>query len=85
VKNCDTPLQEMEEAIAENDNSKLIDAAHLLRGSAANLKLNPIAELAKRIEQSSLNREKMDYTAMVREMKTMLMQVKKEIKEVLEG
>jgi PAS domain S-box-containing protein len=85
VKNCDTPLQEMEEAIAENDNSKLIDAAHLLRGSAANLRLNPIAELAKRIEQSSLNREKMDYTAMVREMKTMLMQVKKEIKEVLEG
>ncbi|MCX6073294.1 MAG: response regulator [Campylobacterales bacterium] len=85
VKTCDAPLQSMKEAVEEGEYSKLFDSAHLLRGSASNLRLNPISELAHQIEKSHSKRENTDYRTLLRKLTFMIEQVKKEIKVVVEG
>jgi len=84
VKTCDAPMERMKEALREGAYTKLFDAAHLLRGSASNLRLNPISELAHQIEESSSKRDAIDYLTLLQKLTSMIEQVKKEIDTVIE-
>jgi len=53
LEQIDTLLQEMHSACMRNDHTGLSKAAHRLKGSAATLGLQPLAEAAKRIEYSA--------------------------------
>jgi HPt (histidine-containing phosphotransfer) domain-containing protein len=54
-KNAATSLEEMQKMIDENNMQGVADAAHAIKGSAGNLKLNDIYTLAMTIEMAAKN------------------------------
>lgn len=54
-KNAATSLEEMQKMIDENNMQGVVDAAHAIKGSAGNLKLNDIYTLAMTIEMAAKN------------------------------
>jgi len=82
-KTCDAPLEKMKNALEEDDKKGLVDAAHLLRGSAANLRLTHIAKLAHTIEESDEKCTKEEYISRIAVLETMVAQVKNEIEEII--
>ena len=61
-KNAATSLEEMEATIADNNMQGIVDSAHAIKGSAGNLKLTDIYELAMSIEMAAKNAEEMDFS-----------------------
>ena len=56
-------LVSLKSAIENNDYENIIQASHSIKGSAANLTLMDISEIAKEIETSARNNLEIDYQA----------------------
>jgi HPt (histidine-containing phosphotransfer) domain-containing protein len=69
-------LEDMQEAIENNDKEKLSQAAHSLKGSSSTLQLTEIAELAKEIELSAKNNENIDYQNQYEQLKELINNIK---------
>lgn len=62
-KNAATSLKEMQTMIAEQNMQGIADAAHAIKGSAGNLKLDNIYNHALMIEMAAKQSEDLDYAA----------------------
>ena len=62
---ADNSIDKLKEAIAENDLDTAFEAAHALKGVAANLSLTPISDPAVEITELLRNRTEMDYSELV--------------------
>ena len=60
-KNATTSLEEMQAMIIQKDIKGIINSAHAIKGSAGNLKLNDIYQLAMRIEVAAIDSEDINY------------------------
>jgi HPt (histidine-containing phosphotransfer) domain-containing protein len=69
-------LNDIKEAIENNDKEKLSQAAHSLKGSSSTLQLTEIAELAKEIEFSAKNNENIDYQNQYEQLKELINNIK---------
>ncbi len=54
-------LQLLKTAIKDNDMENIFKSAHSIKGSSANLTLYTISNIAKEIEQSARNMQRIDY------------------------
>ena len=61
MKNVMTLLEKMNGMIQENNLQGIIDTAHAIKGSAGNLKLDEIANLAKEIEIMAITKSNESY------------------------
>jgi HPt (histidine-containing phosphotransfer) domain-containing protein len=61
LDSAESTLKKMREAIEKNDKEGLFHLAHSIKGSALNLRLTDISELAKEIEMRARNDEEYDY------------------------
>jgi len=59
---ADNSIDKLKEAIAENDLDTAFEAAHALKGVAANLSLTPLSDPAVEITELLRNRTEMDYS-----------------------
>ena len=71
-KNAASSLLEMQQMIDENNMQGIADAAHAIKGSAGNLKLDEIYKLAMHIETNAKNSENSDYRVSYQQLKTLL-------------
>lgn len=71
-KNAAASLAEMSQMIEENSMQGIADTAHAIKGSAGNLKLDDIYNLALSIEQAAKNSEPADYSAYHKQLATLL-------------
>ena len=62
---ADNSIDKLKEAIAENNLDTAFEAAHALKGVAANLSLTPISDPAVEITELLRNRTEMDYSELV--------------------
>ncbi len=62
-KNAATSFEEMQTMIAEKNMQGIADAAHAIKGSAGNLKLDNIYNHALMIEMAAKQSEDLDYAA----------------------
>ena len=62
---ADNSIDKLKEAIAENNLDTAFEAAHALKGVAANLSLTPISDPAVEITEFLRNRTEMDYSELV--------------------
>lgn len=60
-KNANVSLEEMHTMIKQNNMQGIADAAHAIKGSAGNLKLDKIFELSKNIEIMATTMNNEDY------------------------
>jgi len=65
-------LQEMESALTNNDLKQLSAHAHSIKGSAANLTLEEISDIALSIEESANNQSDFDYQEAVSKLKKLI-------------
>lgn len=65
-------LEEMNEAIKNDDLTALYQCAHGIKGSAANIILKDISEVAKEIELNAKENNQIDYSSKVNELTTMI-------------
>lgn len=65
-------LNDIKEAIENNDKETLSHAAHSLKGSSSTLQLTDISELAKEIELSAKNNEILDYQSKYNKLKELI-------------
>ena len=65
----DKGYENLETAIAEDDLDKAFEAAHALKGVLGNLSLTPLYETVNTMTELLRKREKMDYSALIAEMK----------------
>ena len=61
VESARESLETLKVAIEHNDEEKILNAAHAIKGSAANLTLVDIASLAKTLETKVREKEELDY------------------------
>lgn len=71
-KNATSSLHEMHTMIEDNNMQGISDAAHAIKGSAGNLKLDDIYELAKTMELAAKADEDFDYRSCYQQLKAML-------------
>ena len=71
-KNTGTLIEEMGIMIKQNNMQGIADAAHAIKGSAGNLKLNEIFELSKSIEIMAKTTQNEDYEMYHDQLKEML-------------
>ncbi len=71
-KNAASSMQEMNAMIDDNNMQGIADAAHAIKGSAGNLKLDDIFNLAKTIELDAKAGEDVDYRSSYQQLKAML-------------
>jgi len=71
-KNAASSMQEMHVMIEENNMQGITNAAHAIKGSAGNLKLDDIYDLAKTIELAARADENIDYRSCYQQLKAML-------------
>lgn len=71
-KNAESSLKEMYTMIRQNNMQGIADAAHAIKGSAGNLKLNEIFELSKNIEIMAKTMKNEDYETHYDQLKNML-------------
>jgi len=71
-KNAAASLQEMQTMIAEGNMQGVADAAHAIKGSAGNFRLDAIYTLAMEIETAAKNGEDGDYTARYEQLRVLL-------------
>ncbi|MGB6019782.1 MAG: Hpt domain-containing protein [Sulfurimonadaceae bacterium] len=71
-KNATSSLKEMQQMIDENNMQGIADAAHAIKGSAGNLKLDDIYDLAMTIETAAKNSENADYRLYYQQLKALL-------------
>jgi len=65
-------LDELKGAIDSNDLETLFRSAHSIKGSAANLTLMEISDLAKEIEHSAKEQKDIDYQANYEKLKSLI-------------
>ena len=65
-------MNELKTAIDNNDADTIFRAAHSIKGSAANLTLMEISDLAKEIEHSAREQKDMDYQASYEKLKLLI-------------
>ena len=65
-------LQEMESALTNNDLKQLSAHAHSIKGSAANLTLEEISDIALSIEESANNQSDFNYKEAVSKLKNLI-------------
>ena len=71
-KNAAVSLQEMQTMIAEGDMQGVADAAHAIKGSAGNYRLDEIYAQAMAIEMAAKNGEDEDYGARYEQLRVLL-------------
>lgn len=71
-QNAETSLEEMKKSIDEKDMQGIADASHAISGSASNIQLNEIYELAMTIELAAKKGENTDYHLYYQQLKTLL-------------
>jgi PAS domain S-box-containing protein len=59
-------IDKISDAIASDNLSDIEHYAHSIKGAAANLRLNPIADIAKQMEHSARNKEEASYMDMLK-------------------
>lgn len=65
-------LASLEEAVYKNDLEEIFKSAHAIKGSAANLTLMDISNLAKKIEHSAREKELIEYSKMFENLKQLI-------------
>ncbi len=65
-------LQDLENAIAQEDLDAVRSHAHSIKGSAANLTLEPLYLAAREIEEAAKAGHMIDYTQKLQELRTMI-------------
>ena len=65
-------ISELEEAIAQEDYDAIRSHAHSIKGSAANLTLEPLYLAAKEIEEAAKSAQAIDYSAKVMQLREMI-------------
>lgn len=61
IESVEESLTNLKEAITQDDFEMIYQSAHAIKGSAANLTLMDISELAKAIELEAKSKNKIDY------------------------
>lgn len=69
-------LEQMNEAVKSNDYTALYQCAHGIKGSAANIILKDIAQLAKEIELNAKENNPLDYASKVNTLSSMINSIK---------
>lgn len=72
LEGAEESLVEIESAIEKNDFVEIAKAAHGIKGSALNLTLEDIAEVAKEIELAGKEEATIDYKAKLEELKILV-------------
>ncbi len=72
LKSADETLVSMQIAIKENNLEQIFKSAHSIKGSAANLTLHKISDLAKEIEHEAREKNSLDYLSKYNELKVLI-------------
>lgn len=72
AKNAASALHDMQDRIEKNDLQGIGDAAHAIKGSAGNLKLQEIYTLAKSIEDAAKQKQQIDYRDYYRQLASLI-------------
>ncbi len=72
TENAKESLQQMSQAIMHHDLLTIQNSAHAIKGSAANLMLQPISEKAREIEEAAKAGKTLDYLGLFQELETMI-------------
>jgi len=81
----DQPIEKLIQAIENNDFEQIELNSHTIKGSASNLKFDPLVEIAALIEVTSRKKEVMDYSSSLEKISLLVKQIKSEIQELLDG
>jgi len=72
LESAQESMSSLEEAVKENNLEQIFKAAHAIKGSAANLTLNEISDLAKDMEHSAREEESAQYGSMFENLKKLI-------------
>jgi len=72
LESAQESISSLEEAIKENNLEQIFKAAHAIKGSAANLTLSEISDLAKDMEHSAREEESAQYSSMFENLKKLI-------------
>jgi len=76
IDSADESLKMMSLAIENNDYDSIFQSAHAIKGSAGNLTLLEIANLAKEIELEARDSKNIDYKELYHQLKTLIQSIK---------
>jgi len=68
IESTDESLAQLKESVKTNNYEDMFNAAHAIKGSAANLTLNDISDLAKTIEINAKESNVFDYENLLEEL-----------------
>ena len=72
LEGAQVSLANMEEAIEENNTTIISQEAHAIKGSAANMMLADIVDIANELEVSSKQNQKINYLSLYTKLETMI-------------
>ncbi len=75
-------LEELKNGIDTKNFEKIFKSAHKIKGSAANLLLNEISELAKEIEMSGREKNNIDYLLKFNKIELLIKEVDDNLKKI---
>ncbi|MEA3384353.1 MAG: Hpt domain-containing protein [Campylobacterota bacterium] len=77
IESASEILEELNNAIQENDLNKIYQCAHAIKGSSSNLTLMEIANIAKEMEDQSKTGNNIDYSELYSKLKSFIDNIQK--------